>query len=48
MAIFKEFDLEIQSMKLVRGYGLTKMIVDNEIGADGEIKFDDEININNE
>ena len=29
MAILQEFDLEIQSMRLVRGQGLSKMIVDN-------------------
>lgn len=28
MAILQEFDLKIQSMRLVRGQGLSKMIVD--------------------
>lgn len=44
MAILHKFDLEIQPMKLVIGQGMTKMIIDNEIGDDNEIKFDDKIN----
>ena len=31
-AILQEFDLEIQSMRLVRGQGLSKMIADNQDG----------------
>ena len=44
MAILQEFNLEIQSMRLVRGQGLSKMIVDNQDGNKKEFKFDDETN----
>lgn len=48
MAILQEFDLEIKLMKLVRGQGLTKMIANNETDNDSEIRFDDEINTDNQ
>ena len=48
MDVLQDFDLEIQPMKLVRGQGLTNMIVDNEIGNDNEIRFNDEINTDNQ
>lgn len=44
MVILKEFDLEIQKMKLVRGQGLKKITIDNEIGNENEFRFDDETN----
>ena len=44
MAILQEFDLEIHPMRLVRGQGLTKMIVNDEIGNENKCRFDDEIN----
>ena len=43
MAILQEFDLEIQPMRLVRGQGLSKIIVDNQDGDQKEFKFDNEI-----
>ena len=48
MIILKEFDLESQLMNFLRGKGLTKMIVDNEIGNDKKTRFDDEINIDDQ
>ena len=43
MAILQEFDLKIQSKRLVRGKGLLKMIADNQDENEKEFKFDDEI-----
>ena len=42
MEILQDFYLEIQSMKLLRGHGLMKMIANNKIGNEKEFKFDDE------
>ena len=44
MAIIQEFDLEIQPMRLVRGQGLSKMIVDNQDGNKKGFKFNNDIN----
>ena len=44
VAILQEFNLKIQSMRLVRGQGLSKMIADNHDGNKKEFKFDDEMN----
>ena len=41
MAILQEFDLKIQSMRLVRGQGLSKMIVDYQYGDEKDFKFDE-------
>ena len=41
--ISQDFDLETQPMKLVRGQGLTKMIVDNEIKNENKFRFDEEV-----
>ena len=48
MAILQEFYLEIQSMRLVRGQGLSKMIADYEDGDEKDFKFDDETLENNQ
>ena len=42
MAILQEFDLEIQSMRLVRGQGLSKMIADYQDEDEKDFKFDDD------
>ena len=42
MVILQEFDLEIQPMKSVRGQGLSKMIVDNQIEDEKKSKLDGE------
>ena len=44
MSILQEFNLKIQSMRLVRGQGLSKMILDNQDGHEKEFKFDSETN----
>ena len=41
MAILQEFDLKIQSMRLVKRQGLSKMIVDYQDGDEKDFKFDD-------
>lgn len=41
MEILQEFDLEIQPMKLVRGQGLSRMIVDNQIKDEKKFRFED-------
>ena len=38
--MLKEFYLEIQPMSLVKGQGLSKMIVDRQVGDENEFKFD--------
>ena len=44
MAILQEFDLKIQSMRLVRGKGFSKIIANNQDGNEKEFKFDNETN----
>ena len=43
MAILQEFNLEIQSMRLVRGQGLSMLIANNQDGNEKEFKFDNEV-----
>ena len=45
MAILQECDLDIQSMRLVRGQGLSKMIMDNQIEDEKKFRFDSETNM---
>ena len=44
MAILQEFNLKIQSMRLVWGQRLSKMIANNHDGNEKEFKFDSETN----
>ena len=45
MMILQEFDLEIQTMKLVRGQGLSKMIANNQIKDEKKFWFNGETKV---
>ena len=45
MVILQEFYLEIKPMRLVRGQGLSKMIVDNQVGDENKFRFDSETDV---